>query len=76
MDGVDPNMIVGASTEVIAGEGLFVTAGGVDSHVHQVSPEIVTIALESGVTTLLGGGTGLCNRVKGDKYFARKMEYS
>ena len=58
MDGVAPNMIVGASTEVIAGEGLIVTAGGVDSHVHQVSPEIVLIALQSGVTTLLGGGTG------------------
>ena len=58
MDGVDPKMIVGASTEVIAGEGLFVTAGGVDSHVHQISPQIVTNALEIGVTTLLGGGTG------------------
>ena len=58
MDGVSPNMIVGASTEVISGEGLIVTAGGVDSHVHQISPQIVTYALESGVTTLLGGGTG------------------
>ena len=52
------NMIVGASTEVISGEGLIVTAGGVDSHVHQISPQIVTYALESGITTLLGGGTG------------------
>jgi urease alpha subunit len=58
MDGVAPNMVVGASTEVISGEGLIVTAGGVDSHVHQISPQIVTVALESGVTTLLGGGTG------------------
>ena len=41
MDGVSPNMIVGASTEVISGEGLIVTAGGVDSHVHQISPQIV-----------------------------------
>lgn len=49
---------VGASTEVIAGEGLIVTAGGVDTHVHFISPQQVATALASGVTTLIGGGTG------------------
>lgn len=58
MDGVDKKMIVGASTEVIAGEGLIVTAGGIDSHVHFISPQIVEEALFSGITTMIGGGTG------------------
>lgn len=58
MDGVDENMIVGASTEAIAGEGLIVTAGGVDSHIHFISPQQVEEALYSGITTMLGGGTG------------------
>lgn len=57
-DGVDDAMIVGAATEAISGEGLIVTAGGVDTHVHYVTPEIVDVALESGITTLFGGGTG------------------
>lgn len=57
-DGVDDNMIFGAATEAISGEGLIVTAGGVDTHVHYVTPEIVDVALESGITTLFGGGTG------------------
>jgi urease subunit alpha len=58
MDGVDKKMIVGASTEVIAGEGLIVTAGGIDSHVHFISPQIIEEALFSGITTMIGGGTG------------------
>jgi urease subunit alpha len=49
---------VGVTTEVIAAEGLIVTAGGVDSHVHYICPQQVDVALASGVTTLLGGGTG------------------
>jgi len=52
MDGVTPGMVVGASTEVIAG------AGGIDAHVHFICPQLVETALASGVTTLLGGGTG------------------
>ena len=58
MNGVTPGMIVGAGTEVIAGEGKIVTAGGIDAHVHFICPQLVETALSSGVTTLLGGGTG------------------
>ena len=49
---------IGAGTEVIAGEGMIVTAGGVDSHIHFICPQQIEEALMSGVTTLLGGGTG------------------
>lgn len=58
LDGVHPGMIVGASTEVIAAEGKIVTAGGIDSHVHFICPQQVDEAISSGVTTMLGGGTG------------------
>jgi urease subunit alpha len=58
LDGVAPNLVVGAGTEVLAGEGKIVTAGGIDSHVHFICPQVVTEAIASGVTTLLGGGTG------------------
>jgi len=58
MDGVDPNLIVGASTEVIAGEGRIVTAGGIDTHVHFICPQQIETALASGITTMIGGGTG------------------
>ena len=58
MDGVDPELIVGASTEVIAGENLIVTAGGVDSHIHFISPQQVYEAISNGLTTMIGGGTG------------------
>jgi urease subunit alpha len=58
MDGVTPGMILGASTEVIAGENRIVTAGGIDSHVHFICPQLVWAALSGGITTLLGGGTG------------------
>ncbi|MCG6942919.1 MAG: urease subunit alpha [Thiohalocapsa sp.] len=54
--GVD--ILVGPGTEVIAGEGMIVTAGGVDSHVHFICPQQVDEALMSGITTMLGGGTG------------------
>lgn len=58
MDGVTPGMIIGSATEAIAGEGLIVTAGGIDSHIHFISPTQVETALYSGVTTMIGGGTG------------------
>lgn len=58
MDGVDPNMIIGASTEVHGGEGLIATAGGIDTHIHFISPQQIETALFSGVTTMIGGGTG------------------
>jgi urease subunit alpha len=51
-------MIIGAATEVIAGEGCILTAGGVDSHIHFICPQQITEALSSGITTMLGGGTG------------------
>ncbi|MDP9362681.1 MAG: urease subunit alpha [Chloroflexota bacterium] len=58
LDGVHPNLVVGAGTEVIAGEGRILTPGAVDSHVHFICPQQVDEALSSGVTTMLGGGTG------------------
>ncbi|WP_286228823.1 urease subunit alpha [Neobacillus mesonae] len=56
MDGVD--IVIGASTEIIAGEGMIVTAGGIDTHVHFINPAQVEVALTAGLTTLIGGGTG------------------
>ena len=58
MDGVTPGMEIGPGTEVVAGEGKIVTAGGVESHVHFICPQLIPEALASGMTTLLGGGTG------------------
>ena len=58
MSGVTAGMIVGAGTEVIAGEDRIVTAGGIDAHVHFICPQLVTTALSGGLTTLIGGGTG------------------
>jgi len=58
MAGVHPQLIVGASTEVIAGEGLIVTPGGIDSHIHFICPQQIPEALSAGITTLIGGGTG------------------
>ena len=58
MDGVTPGMTVGASTEALAGEGWIVTAGGIDTHIHYISPQQIDTALYSGVTTMIGGGTG------------------
>jgi len=56
--GVDPDLVVGASTEVIAGEGKILTAGAIDSHIHFISPQQIYEALSNGTTSLLGGGTG------------------
>ena len=58
MDGVTQGMPIGASTEILAGEGRIVTAGGIDSHIHFISPNQIPEAFYSGVTTLIGGGTG------------------
>jgi urease subunit alpha len=58
MNQVTPGMIIGAGTEVIAGEGKIVTAGGIDAHVHFICPQLVETALSGGLTTLIGGGTG------------------
>lgn len=58
MAGVDPQLVVGASTEVIAGEGKIITAGGIDSHIHFIAPQQIYEALSNGITTMIGGGTG------------------
>ena len=58
MAGVTPGMVVGVTTEAIAGEGMILTAGGIDSHIHYICPQQVYDALASGVTTFIGGGTG------------------
>jgi len=58
MDGVSENMIIGASTEVHSGAGLIATAGGIDTHIHFICPQQIDHALYSGVTTMIGGGTG------------------
>ncbi|MEH7223676.1 urease subunit alpha [Bacillus sp. JJ1566] len=56
MDNVD--IVIGAGTEIIAGEGMIVTAGGIDTHVHFINPTQIRTALGAGLTTLIGGGTG------------------
>jgi urease subunit alpha len=58
MAGVTEGMVVGASTEVIAGEGKIITAGGLDTHIHFICPQLVDEAITAGLTTLVGGGTG------------------
>lgn len=58
MEGVTPGMVVGSCTDVIAGEGKIITAGGIDTHIHFICPQQVSEAIASGITTMLGGGTG------------------
>ncbi len=58
MDGVTPGLEVGPFTEIISGEGMIATPGGIDTHTHLISPQIVWEALSNGVTTLVGGGVG------------------
>jgi urease subunit alpha len=58
MDGVHPDLVIGPGTEVIAGNGKILTAGAIDSHVHLICPQILEEALASGITTVIGGGTG------------------
>ena len=57
-DGIDPALRIGATTDVIAGEGRILTAGGIDGHVHFICPRVVDQAVAAGVTTLIGGGNG------------------
>ncbi len=58
MSGVHPDLVVGPSTEIIAGNGRILTAGAIDCHVHLICPQIMDEALGGGITTLIGGGTG------------------
>src|SRR5437879_461493 len=64
MDGVHPDLVIGPSTEILAGNGKILTAGAVDSHVHLICPQLLEEALGAGVTTIIGGGTG---RAEGTK---------
>jgi urease subunit alpha len=64
MDGVHPALVIGPSTEIIAGNGKILTAGAVDSHVHLICPQLIPEAIGSGVTTLIGGGTGPADGTK------------
>jgi len=52
------NIIIGAGTEIIAGEGRILTAGGIDTHIHFICPQQIEVAIASGITTMIGGGTG------------------
>ena len=80
MTGVHPDLVVGPSTEVIAGNGKIVTAGAVDCHVHLICPQLMSEALGSGITTILGGGTGPAEGSKattvtpGSWHLARMLE--
>jgi urease subunit alpha len=58
MAGVSPGMVFGVTTEVIAGEGLVLTAGGMDTHIHFICPQQADEAIAAGLTTMIGGGTG------------------
>ncbi|KAJ9151999.1 Urease [Pleurostoma richardsiae] len=58
MDGVTPGMVVGSCTDVVAGEGKIITAGGIDTHIHFICPQQAYEGIASGITTILGGGTG------------------
>ncbi len=80
MDGVDPALVIGPSTEIVGGQGMIMTAGGVDCHVHLISPTQIPEALGSGITTWIGGGTGPADGTKattvtpGAWYVARMLE--
>lgn len=80
MDGVHPHLVVGPSTEIIAGNGKILTAGAIDSHVHLICPQLLSEALASGITTVIGGGTGPAEGSKattvtpGDWHLARMLE--
>ncbi|GIW15085.1 MAG: urease subunit alpha 2 [Tepidiforma sp.] len=58
MDGITPGLVIGPRTEVIAGEHLIATPGGIDAHIHFICPQQVEEALTNGITTMFGGGTG------------------
>ncbi|MEN0012884.1 MAG: urease subunit alpha [Solirubrobacteraceae bacterium] len=58
MDGVHPDLVIGPSTEIMAGNGKILTAGAIDCHVHLICPQVIEEALSAGITTIIGGGTG------------------
>jgi urease subunit alpha len=58
MDGIHPDLVIGPSTEIMAGNGKILTAGAIDCHVHLICPQVIEEALAAGITTIIGGGTG------------------
>ncbi|MFF5078836.1 urease subunit alpha [Actinoplanes sp. NPDC000266] len=80
MDGVHPGLVIGPGTEIIAGNGKILTAGAIDSHVHLISPTVLDTAIASGITSIIGGGTGPAEGTKATTvtpnawYLARMLE--
>ena len=79
MDGIDPALVIGPSTEIIAGNGKILTAGAIDCHVHLICPQLFDEALAAGITTIVGGGTGPAEGTKattvtGAWYLERMLE--
>jgi len=80
MDGVHPGLVIGPSTEILAGNGMILTAGAIDCHVHLICPQVLEEGLAAGVTTVVGGGTGPAEGTKattvtpGAWYLARMLE--
>jgi urease subunit alpha len=80
MDGVTPGLVIGPSTEIIAGQGQILTAGAIDCHVHLICPQVVAAGLAAGTTTIIGGGTGPAAGTRattvtpGAWYLARMLE--
>jgi urease subunit alpha len=73
MAGVHPDLVVGPSTEIIAGNGRIVTAGAIDCHVHLICPQIMEEALGGGITTIIAGGTGPAEGSKAREAAARLL---
>ncbi|MCC6435643.1 MAG: urease subunit alpha [Acidimicrobiales bacterium] len=79
-DGVHPELVIGPSTEILAGEGRILTAGAIDTHVHLICPQVILEALAAGITTIIGGGTGPAEGTKattvtpGPFYLGRMLE--
>ncbi len=71
----DITIPLGAATEVIAGEGQILTAGGIDTHIHWICPQQVETALMSGTTTMVGGGDRTCGRYFGNDSDSRALAY-
>jgi urease subunit alpha len=79
MDGIDPALVIGPSTEVLAGNGKILTAGAIDCHVHLICPQQLDEALSAGITTIIGGGSGpaegtRATTVTGAWYLERMLE--
>ncbi len=81
MDGVDPALVIGPSTEIMSGNGKIVTAGAIDYHVHLICPQIIEEGLASGITTMVGGGTGPADGTKATTvtpgaWYLERMHYA